>query len=382
MIPYNVEHYITSFLIAKNLVAIQYRIDGLTRIGYFLKNQINLNECNPQIHFIKFDESVYTVEFSDTHNLDFESDEIIFTYESITTPSELIALNTLTKSMTTLHKECIPTYDSSLYGSMHHQIKSHDGKMIPCFMAFKKNMFKNGTSVQPLYLYGYGAYGVCINPEFTQSLISLMDRGWIVCYTNIRGGSEKGYDWYLDGKMFNKMNTFKDFIACAEAMITRGYTSPKLMVAEGRSAGGLLMGSVLTQRPDLFQAMHLGVPFVDVLVTMSDPSIPLTTPEWEEWGNPNIQEYLNYMSKYSPIDSIKNTIYPNTLITCGLWDPRVMYWEPVKFQLKLKEHAMDNNEHLLKIDVDQGHFSNTNRYKLLEEKAFVYAFFIKSLNKT
>jgi oligopeptidase B len=250
-------------------------------------------------------------------------------------------------------------------------------------MTYRKNLNNIGKrrklEPKPLLLYGYGAYGHCIDPYFSPSIFSLLDRGFIQCIANVRGGSEKGYDWYLDGKMGNKMNTFLDFISCAEYLIDNKYTSPDKLVIEGRSAGGLLVGAVLTMRPDLFKTVILGVPFLDVLVTMSDPSIPLTTGEWIEWGNPNNQKDHDYMAKYSPIDNIRKTNYPNTLITCGLFDPRVQYWEPLKFQVKLKNNCTDTNMHLIKIDTDNGHYSNADRYKACKERAFEYAFMLKTI---
>jgi oligopeptidase B len=377
LIQYNNEHYITNITLKQSFVVIEYRINGLTKIGYFQKKNITLD--NLSIQFIEFKEAVHTVNVSEVHNLDYTSDEVIFYYESMTQPKKLMSVCMRNEERKVLYEKIVPNYDPSLYDSMLHLIPSHDGKEIPCSMSFKKESFMNGEKPQPLYLYGYGAYGHSIDPVFSNPFISLMDRGFIICLAHVRGGSEKGYDWYLDGKMKNKINTFKDYISCASYLIDNGFTNRNNLVAEGRSAGGLLMGSVLTMRPDLFKAMHLGVPFVDALVTMSDPSIPLTTPEWEEWGNPNIEEDFNCMSAYSPMDNIRKTDYPHTLITCGLSDPRVMYWEPTKFNLKLKDHATDNNLHLIKIDMDKGHFIAMDRYKSYAEKAFIYAFFIKSL---
>jgi oligopeptidase B len=203
----------------------------------------------------------------------------------------------------------------------------------------------------------------------------LLDRGFVYAIGHVRGGAFLGTEWYEDGKMLNKKNTFYDFIACAEHMIENKYTSKKLITIEGRSAGGLLVGASMILRPDLFNTVIAGVPFVDVLNTMSDPTIPLTTPEWEEWGNPNIQEYYEYMKQYSPYDNIKEGVsYPNILALGGLNDPRVQYWEPAKFIAKLREHNPNSGIKLLKTEMDQGHFGNTDRYKYMHEKAFDYAF--------
>lgn len=371
-IRYNPNVYITDFTVFSNFVVVEARINGFTKLGYFYKN-------NKHINFLKFDEDVYTINLSESHNLNYNTKSIVYIYDSLVNPYKLVQYDLLTEKSTILKQKIVPNYDSSKYQSQVLYATSHDNKEIPISMLYNKDLFKFKKEPQPLYLYGYGAYGHCVDPEFDFKIISLLDRGFIFVIAHVRGSSVKGYNWYTEGKMKNKMNTFYDFNSVAEYLSNEGYTNSSMIVAEGRSAGGLLIGSVMTMKPELYKTVILGVPFVDVLVTMCDPSVPLTTPEWEEWGNPNIKEYYDYMKKYSPIDNIRKINYPNTLITCGLYDPRVQYWEPLKFHIKLKEFSIDSNSHLIKIDT-KGHFSNTDRYQSIKECAFKYAFILKTFN--
>ena len=230
---------------------------------------------------------------------------------------------------------------------------------------------KTGTGNTPTMLYAYGSYGICIDPCFHRNILPYLDRGMIYVIAHIRGGGEMGRYWYEEqGKYLNKRNTFSDFINCAEHLIENKFTNPDKLAIEGRSAGGLLMGAVLNMRPDLFKIAVAGVPFVDCVNTMCDPSIPLTTGEWEEWGNPNESKYFDYMLSYSPYDNVREQPYPNILITSGLYDPRVAYWEPAKWASKLRSLKTDKNDVLLKMDLDVGHFSASDRYKYLREKSF------------
>jgi oligopeptidase B len=225
-------------------------------------------------------------------------------------------------------------------------------------------------------LYGYGSYGASTDASFDAKRFSLIDRGFVFAIGHIRGGSELGRAWYEAGKMLNKRNTFTDFIACAQALIEQGYTLPEKLAILGGSAGGLLVGACLTMRPDLFKAVVAKVPFVDVVSTMSDPSIPLTTLEYDQWGNPDGREYFEYMLSYSPYDNIRATEYPEVLITTGLNDPRVAYWEPAKFAARLRAHKTDDHLLLLKTNLDAGHAGASGRYDYLKEVAFDYAFLL------
>jgi oligopeptidase B len=309
----------------------------------------------------------------------YNAQSFVYSYESLTIPRILYEYDVLTKQSTVIFNKRVPNYDQSLYETGLLEARGHDGVMIPISSCCRKDMFRCGATPQPLLLYAYGAYGTCIEPNFNQKWVSLMDRGFICCIAHIRGGGEKGYDWYLDGKMDRKMNTFKDFISCAEHLISIGYTNSSRLVAEGRSAGGLTMGCAVTMRPELFKTVVLGVPFVDVVVTMADPTIPLTTSEWNEWGNSNVPEQFDQLLEYSPMECVKISKYPNTLIQCGLHDPRVGFWEPTKFHIRIKDLAQDTNTHLLRVDMDRGHFSNSDRYKQIRECAYQYAFVLSTL---
>jgi oligopeptidase B len=231
----------------------------------------------------------------------------------------------------------------------------------------------------PALLYGYGSYGASMDPTFSSNRISLIDRGFVFAIAHIRGGGEMGRPWYESGKFLNKKNTFSDFIACAEHLMAEGYTSSDRLTIQGGSAGGLLMGAVTTMRPDLFAVVVAQVPFVDVVNTMLDDSIPLTVIEYEEWGNPKDKAYYDYMLSYSPYDNIQRTAYPHMLITAGLNDPRVQYWEPAKFTAKLRRMKTDDNRLLLKTNMGAGHGGASGRYDFLREIAFIYAFILDTL---
>lgn len=250
--------------------------------------------------------------------------------------------------------------------------------MVPMSIVYRKDMFnKDGSN--KLYLYGYGSYGHTVNPTFMSTILPLLDRGFVYVIGHVRGGSFLGFKWYEDGKMEKKINTFYDFNACAEHLIREKYTFDKGITIEGRSAGGLLVGAAMTMRPDLQNTVVAGVPFVDVMNTMCDPTIPLTVPEWEQWGNPNQNKYYNLMIQYSPQDNITNNNYPHILALSGLNDPRVAYWEPAKFIAKLRHHNnSQDNMMLLKTELEQGHFGGMDRYKHIKEKALTYAFVFKT----
>ena len=248
--------------------------------------------------------------------------------------------------------------------------KANDGTQIPMSMVHRKDVDINSGNT-PTMLYGYGSYGICIDPGFHRFILPYLDRGMVYVIAHIRGGGEMGRYWYEEqGKYLNKRNTFTDFINCAEKLIEMNITNPEKLATEGRSAGGLLMGAVLNMRPDLFKVAIAGVPFVDVVNSMCDPSIPLTTGEWEEWGNPNEAKFFDYMLSYSPYDNVREQPYPNILIPCGLHDPRVAYWEPAKWASKLRTLKTDNNDILLKTELEAGHFSASDRYKYYREKSF------------
>ena len=244
-------------------------------------------------------------------------------------------------------------------------------------IVYKKGINLDGNN--PALLYGYGSYGATVDATFSSNRFSLLDRGFVFAIGHIRGGTDMGRDWYEDGKMLNKKNTFTDFIACAEHLIKEGFTSSQKLAIMGGSAGGLLVGACATMRPDLFKAIICKVPFVDVVTTMNDPTIPLTTLEYDQWGNPADKEYYEYMLSYSPYDNIRATEYPHMLITTGLNDPRVAYWEPAKFAAKLRELKTDDNLIVLYTNYDSGHAGASGRYDFLKEVAQDFAFLIDKL---
>ncbi|KAL3662449.1 hypothetical protein V7S43_012307 [Phytophthora oleae] len=326
-------------------------------------------------HQITFKESSFTV--SGSVNRDYDTDKYRFIYSSMTTPWTTFDYDVNSRESKLLKEKPVPNYDRTLYKTERLEAQATDGTKVPISLVYRSDM--RSQDRQPLHLYGYGSYEIPIDPSFVSSILPMLDRGVIYAIAHIRGGGEMGRTWYEDAKYKKKNNTFTDFISCAEHLVSTGYTSPSKMTCEGRSAGGLLMGAVLNLRPDLFTAAIAGVPFVDVMNTMSDASIPLTTGEWEEWGNPNEKEYFQYMLSYSPYENVKQQAYPNILITSGLYDPRVAYWEPTKWAAKLRDMKSDQNEVLLKMDLSSGHFSASDRYHYLKEKAFDLAYLLDHL---
>ena len=322
---------------------------------------------------IPFPEPVYN--FIPMRNPEYKTDVLRFTYTSLVTPNSVIDFDIKKKSWTVVKQDEIPSgYDAGQYVSERAYATASDGTHIPMSLVYKKGLEKNGNN--SALLYGYGSYGYSIDPSFNSNRISLLDRGFVFAIGHIRGGSEMGRAWYEDGKMLNKRNTFTDFIACAEHLIQERYTCKEKLAIMGGSAGGLLVGACVTMRPDLFGAAVAQVPFMDVINTMSDPTIPLTTLEYDQWGNPDDREYFKYMLSYSPYDNIRGTDYPHLLITTGLNDPRVAYWEPAKFTARLRELKTDDNTLLLKTNFDAGHAGASGRYDFLKEVAFDYAFLI------
>lgn len=303
----------------------------------------------------------------------FKRDSLRVSYMSLKTPSTVIDIDVKSLKGVVKKVEEIKGYKKDNYVTEYIYAKAEDGELIPISLIYNK---KYDPKNLPLLLNGYGAYGMPSDPYFSTSRLSLLDRGVIFGIAHIRGGSDKGRKWYIDGKMFKKMNTFTDFISCAEYLIEKGYTSPEKLVIEGGSAGGLLIGSVLNLKPELFKGAILGVPFVDLINTMLDTTLPLTTGEFEEWGNPQIKEQFDYMIKYSPYDNIKPTKYPNILVKSSIFDTRVMYWEPLKWVAKMRDNKLDNNVLLLKMRMSGGHGGSSGKYNWYEEIAFDNAFLL------
>jgi oligopeptidase B len=284
-----------------------------------------------------------------------------------------------TREQTVLKVEgVVGGYDPSDYRAERIYARARDGTAVPISLVYRHGMEKDGSN--PLLLYGYGAYGVSVEPEFWSGRLSLLDRGFIFAIAHVRGGSELGRQWYEHGKLRSKMNTFTDFIACEEHLINEGYTSADRLVIEGTSAGGLLIGTVVNMRPDLCQAAIADVPFVDVVNTMMDESIPRTATEYDEWGNPiEDQEALEYIRSYSPYDNVGPRDYPHMLVTAGLDDPRVHFWEPAKWTARLRSLKTDDNLLLLRTRFRSGHFGPTGRFDYLREFAFELAFMFDML---
>ena len=333
---------------------------------------------NNQKHEVEFPEPVYT--YWGSENPDFNTDLVRFTYSSPITPRTVYDYDMNNKKFILKKEyEVLGGYDKSNYVTESTFATAKDGTKIPISIAYKKGLKKNGKNA--CYLQGYGSYGYSYDPSFTSTRISLLDRGFVYALAHIRGGSEMGRQWYEDGKYLKKKNTFTDFIACAEHVISEKYTSKERLAIQGGSAGGLLMGAVTNMRPDLFAAVVADVPFVDVINTMLDETIPLTVIEYEEWGNPNNKEYYDYMKSYSPYDNVVAKNYPHMLVTAGLNDPRVQYWEPAKWTAKLRELKTDNNVLILKTNMGAGHGGASGRYERLKEVAFEYAFVIDKVGE-
>ena len=343
------------------------------RHGGFPQIRISGTDGLADARNVPFPEPVYSL--MPARNPELQTDLLRFHYTSLVTPKSVIDFHVKDHTWTVIKQDEIPSgYDASQYVSERTYATAPDGTLVPVSLVYKKGLEKNGQN--PTLLTGYGSYGYSFDPSFNSNLISLLNRGFVFAIGHIRGGSEMGRAWYESGKMLHKKNTFADFIACAEHLIAEKFTSREKLAILGISAGGLLVGACLTMRPDLFGAVVAKVPFVDVVSTMSDPTIPLTTLEYDQWGNPEDREYFDYLMSYSPYDNIRNADYPDVLITTGLNDPRVAYWEPAKFTAKLREHKANHSTVLLKTNFEAGHAGASGRYDSLKEIAFEYAFLI------
>jgi oligopeptidase B len=309
-------------------------------------------------------------------NLDFNSKQLRYNFTSLTNPSSIIEFDMSKKSKNILKIQEVvdENFKSSNYESKRVWANSHDGTKIPISIVKRKETIYGENT--PLLLYGYGSYGITIDPYFSSTRLSLLDRGFVFAIAHVRGSEYLGRNWYENGKLLKKKNTFLDFISSAKYLISEQYTSSKHLYAMGGSAGGLLMGAVVNMEPELFNGVIAAVPFVDVMTTMLDESIPLTTLEYDEWGNPNDLEYYNYMLSYSPYDNISNLNYPNLLITTGLHDSQVQYWEPAKWIAKLRDYNKSKNHLLIHTNMDTGHGGASGRFNALKEIAMEYAFLI------
>jgi oligopeptidase B len=311
-----------------------------------------------------------------TTNVDFDTDILRYSYQSMATPSSVIDFNMKTKEKEIKKEQAVlgGQFDKNNYVEERVWATAKDGIKVPISLVYRKDLKKDGTN--PLLQYAYGSYGVTMEPYFSTTRLSLLDRGFIYAIAHIRGGEDLGRQWYEDGKLLKKKNTFTDFIDCSQFLIQEKYTSPDHLYAEGGSAGGLLMGAVVNMAPELYHGVIAQVPFVDVITTMLDDSIPLTTGEYDEWGNPNKKEYYDYMLSYSPYDNVKEQTYPNMFVSTGLHDSQVQYWEPAKWVAKLRTHKKGNTVLYLHTNMDAGHGGASGRFEAIKELAKEFAFLL------
>ena len=363
---YDTGVYMTGFHILKNHLLVDCRINGRTEI---LAKPHNSTEWSR----IPLNEGAYTVE--PEMNISMELDYFRVAYTSLTEPPAVLSWDLTKNEVETLKvQEVRGGYDTSKYESKYFTVTSHDGVEIPVSMVYKKD--RKALNQRPCLLYGYGSYGISIDPYFSPARLSLLDRGFSFAIAHIRGGAEMGIHWYKDGKFLNKKNTFNDFISSGEYLIENKLVKPNGLYAMGGSAGGLLMGAVMNMRPDLWAGIIAAVPFVDVLTTMLDTSIPLTVGEYEEWGNPNEQAYYEYIKSYSPYDNVEKKAYPPLLVTTGYHDSQVQYWEPAKWVAKLREYKTNSTPLLLHTQMEAGHGGASGRFQRYKEIALEYAFLL------
>ncbi|WP_282628477.1 S9 family peptidase [Empedobacter sedimenti] len=364
VIPHREETFIEGFEIFKNYLVIEERTNGLI--------QMNIKAWDKsEDYYLPFNEETYTA--GSSTNPDFDTDILRYGYTSLTTPTSVIDFNMKDKtSEVKKEQEVLGSFDKDNYVSERIWAEARDGEKVAISLVHHKDTKLSADT--PLLLYAYGSYGYTIEPNFSSVRLSLLDRGFIYAIAHIRGGQYLGREWYEDGKMLEKKNTFFDYIDCAKYLIEKGYTSTPHLYGMGGSAGGLLMGAVINYEPTLFNGIVAQVPFVDVVTTMLDDTIPLTTGEYDEWGNPNDEEYYNYMKEYSPYDNVETKAYPNLYVSTGLHDSQVQYWEPAKWVAKLRELKTDNNVLLLDTNMDTGHGGASGRFESLKEDAKEDAF--------
>jgi len=365
LVPHRDSVLIQDFEVFDNYLVLEEMRDGL--VCYEI-----MDLQTKKTHLLDFGQETYSAWTG--YNPESKSKEFRYGYSSFNTPNSVILYNMETHEKKILKEDEVPTFNKDLYDVKRIMVTSQDSVKIPVSMLYKKGT--DLTSENLVLQYAYGAYGYSEDDNFFQSIFSLVDRGFVFVIAHVRGGSEMGYSWYEDGKLLKKKNTFNDFIDVSKYLINEGYTSPDKLFAMGGSAGGLLMGAIVNMNPELYKAVIAEVPFVDVVTTMLDPTIPLTTGEYEEWGNPNEEEYYNYILSYSPYDNVKEQDYPAMLVTTGLHDSQVQYWEPAKWVAKLRDYKTDNNPLYLYTNMKAGHSGNTGRYGNLKETAKVYTFIL------
>ncbi|MEO8233210.1 MAG: S9 family peptidase [Ignavibacteriota bacterium] len=369
IIPHNPSAKLESLDEFKDYLVVYKRENGLSLIEvYGLKDF--------KSHSIEFPEPVYSINRG--YNPDFNSSKVRYNYSSLNRPTTTYDYDMISGTSTKVKEQIIPSgFNPEDYKVERIWAPAKDGKQVPISIVYKKDLIRNQKN--PALIYAYGSYGYTSEAYFNSNIFSLIDRGFIYAIAHIRGGSELGESWFEDGRLLNKINSFTDFIACAEYLVQEKYTSPDYLTIYGGSAGGLLMGAVVNMRPDLFKTVIAAVPFVDVLTTMLDSSLPLTVPEYEQWGNPNEEKYYQYILSYSPYDNIKHQNYPNIITTAGLNDSQVLYHEPAKWVAKLRDYKTDDNILLFKTNMESGHGGATGRFDRLKEFSFWYAFLLDRL---
>ncbi|WP_217576116.1 S9 family peptidase [Mesorhizobium sp. GbtcB19] len=372
LVPHEPGRLILSVLGFRDHMVRLERKEGLPRI-------VVRERASGEEHFISFDEEAFSLGLSGSY--EYDTEVMRFTYSSMTTPAQVFDYNMRSRERTLLKTQEVPSgHDPDHYVTRRLMAPAADGELVPISLLYHRDTPLDGSA--PCLLYGYGSYGITVPSAFNTNCLSLVDRGLVYAIAHVRGGKDKGYGWYDDGKRSHKMNTFTDFIACARHLVAERYTQHDRIVAQGGSAGGMLMGAIANMAPESFGGIVAEVPFVDVLTTMLDASLPLTPPEWPEWGNPiaSANDY-NTIAAYSPYDNVDALDYPPILALAGLTDPRVTYWEPAKWVARLRERKAGGNPVLFKINMDSGHAGASGRFSRLEEIAYIYAYALKVTGK-
>jgi len=373
VIPHRRDVLFENFELFDNYIVADERIKGLSNLRI-------INTKDKSEHYLNFGEEAYTAGISTNPNSN--TDILRYSYSSLTTPNSIIDYNMITKEKKVMKEEVVlGGFDKNNYESKRLWAKAGDGTMVPVSLVYKKGFVQDGKA--PLLLYAYGSYGSSTEPGFRSTILSLLDRGFVYAIAHIRGGSEMGRYWYEDGKLLKKKNTFTDFNDCAQFLVNEKYTNTSKLFAMGGSAGGLLMGAILNMEPELYKGVIAAVPFVDVVSTMLDETIPLTTFEWDEWGDPRTKIYYDYMLSYSPYDQVKAMDYPNILVTTGIWDSQVQYWEPAKWVAKLRDMKTDKNILVMDCNMVAGHGGASGRFERYRITSLEYAFILDlaGLNK-
>lgn len=369
LVPHREDVLIEQMNVFENHLVLSEKNQGLNRLRI-------IDQKSGDDHYVDFGEPVWFASIG--YNPEYKTKTLRYVYESLTTPSSVFEYDMVSRKATLLKEQpVLGGFDKNNYVSERTWATAPDGTQIPVSIVYKKGLKKDGSN--PLWLAGYGSYGYSYDVYFSSNRLSLLDRGFVYAIAHVRGGQEMGRQWYEDGKLLKKMNSFTDFIAVAEHLVLEKYTQSEKLFAEGASAGGLLMGAVANMRPDLFKGMIIGVPFVDVLTTMLDETIPLTTVEYDEWGNPNDSTYYNYMKQYSPYDNLEAKDYPAMLVTSSFWDSQVQYFEPTKYVAKLRTLKTDTNPLYLHTEMSASHGGKSGRFESLKLIALEYAFVLDLL---